>query len=432
VAPAHPPDPAASGSPPPARGSQAIDKFVAAMKSVDWNQLGKDFQTFGKRVAVSDFARISPEPHEMSAVASHGPRMAALVVWRRALLILACVLTALMLLKRCFDPFTFQSAFKDTQIEELKEQNPNAKSSEIKEAAEANTKQFVETAGESNVNIINAILIVSFLTIIAGLGFQILAAMRWRQWKVSRKLALLAAGVVLVPQLLAMLIPWSAMMDFGHLETRVPAGLEGVTGTMSPAQAKMVLQIFVVAAVLGTAIPLFYGLFNGVLRASLATKTLVPASIVCGWGTMLLALTISVPWFIILSIVDQMQADVLIFIGVLCLFIAPLSIILRSRRLGAPLTPEEATSIVRKARLLLAGLNAAGAILLLIYLNEENLVGVSQTITVVIQYFANLLLIQVVAVDMLVLLLDRAHRKLAADPAPDESLRQLGEVLPKA
>ena len=52
------------------------------------------------------------------------------------------------------------------------------------------------------------------------------------------------------------------------------------------------------------------------LRASLATKTLVPASIVCGWGTMLLALTIAVPWFIVLSIVDQMQADVLIFIGV--------------------------------------------------------------------------------------------------------------------
>lgn len=48
-----------------------------------------------------------------------------------------------------------------------------------------------------------------------------------------------------------------------------------------------------------------------------------------------------------------------------------------------------------------------------------------------IHYFANLMLVQVVAVDMLVLLLDRAHRKLA-DAAPEEPLRQLGEVLPGA
>ena len=87
--------------------------------------------------------------------------------------------------------------------------------------------------------------------------------------------------------------------------------------------------------------------------------------------------------------------------------------------------------MVRKARMLLAGLNIAGVVLLLVYLNEKDAISVSQTITGVLHYFANVILIQVVAVDMLVLLLDRAHRKLAADTAPGEPLRQLGEVLPR-
>ena len=152
----------------------------------------------------------------------------------------------------------------------------------------------------------------------------------------------------------------------------------------------------------------------------------------CGWGTILLALTICVPWFIVLSIVNQIQADALIVIGVLCLLAAPLSIVLTARRLGMPLSPDEASSLVKKAKLKLTGLNATGVLLVLAYFDEKNLVNASTITTMVIHYFGNLMLVQVVAVDMLVRLLDRAHRKLANDTAPDEPLRQLGEVLPQA
>jgi len=222
-----------------------------------------------------------------------------------------------------------------------------------------------------------------------------------------------------------MLLPWTAMMDFKHLEQQ---GVEAA----ALGQMKMTVQIALLGSVLMSAMPFFYGLFNGILKASLSTKTLVPASIVCGWGTMLLAITICVPWFIVLSIVDQIQADALIVMGVICLLAAPLSIVLTARRLGTPLTPEEASVLAKKAKLKLTGLNAAGVCLVLVYFDEKNLLNASQVTTMVIHYFANLMLVQVVAVDMLVLLLDRAHRKLATDAAPEEPLRQLGEVLPGA
>jgi len=388
-----------------------------------------DFKTFGQRFFTGDFALIKPESHEQPAVAAHPPRMAALIVWRRALLFMACVLSVVLLIKTCFDPHTFRGVFYDSEVQTLEKQNPTAGKEEIKKAATESTDSFITTAGESNVRVIDGILIGAWLTLIASFVFQVLAAKHWRDWPRSRKYAMWAVGVILLPQLTAMLIPWAAMMDFKHLEGGLAA--QGLDGAAGAAQVKMGLQILLVFALLGAAIPFFFGLFNGVLRASLATKTLVPSSIVCGWGTLLLALTIAVPWYIVLSVVDQFQADALVFLGVLCLLAAPLSLVIKSRRLGTPLTPEEASSTVKRARLLLSGLNLAGVLLLVIYLSEKDILNSGQIITGILQYFANLMIITVVAVDVLVYLLDRAHRKLANDASPAESLRQLGEVLPR-
>lgn len=409
----------------------ASEKILAAFKSVNWQQLGKDLITFGKRFAAGDFARITPESHEQPLVAACRPRMASLMVWRRALLVLACLLTGVFFIKSCFDPHTFRGQIEKGQIEGQIKLIPNTASADvraeeikrIKAEAKTQTDQMVEQFGESNVGIINALMIGLWLSVLASLVFQVLAARAWADWRRSRKLALIAAGLVLVPQLLAMLIPWGALMDFKHLEAQ---------GAQQMTAMKTGIQLMVLIAVLMTALPFFYGLFNGVLRASLSTKTLVPASIVCGWGSMLLAVTIAVPWFIIMSIVDQMQADALIVLGVVCLLAAPLSIVLKARRLGMPLTSEEASAVVSKAKKLLTGLNAGGMLLLLYYLSEKDFIGTSDVISLVLHYFGNLMLISVVAVDLLVLLLDRAHRKLAADTAPDEPLRQLGEVLPGA
>ena len=421
-----------SGDPaPPLQPPPASDKILAAIKGVNWQQLGRDLVTFAKRFAAGDFARIAPEPHEQPKVAACLPRMASLMVWRRALLIMACILTAIFFIKSCFDPHTFRSQIEKGNIESQIKLIPNTASADvraeeikrIKVEAKTQTDQMVESFGESNISIINALMIGLWLSVLASLVFQILAARVWSDWRRSRKLALIAVGVLLVPQLLAMLIPWGALMDFKHLEAQ---GAEQVTAM------KTGIQLVVLLAVLMNAMPFFYGLFNGLLRASLSTKTLVPASIVCGWGSMLLAITIAVPWFIMMSIVDQMQADALIVLGVACLLAAPLSIVLKARRLGMPLTPEESTAVVARAKMLLTGLNAGGVLLLLYYFSEKNFVTASDVLSLVIHYFANLMLISVVAVDMLVLLLDRAHRKLAADAAPAEPLRQLGEVLPGA
>lgn len=397
---------------------------------MNWQQFGRDLVTFVRRFATGDFARIVPETHEQAAVASRTPRMASLIVWRRALLVLACLLTAFYFIKSCFDPHTFGSVYEQQFVESQSKLIPATASAQdrtdeikrINEEAKKQTDETVKAFGESNISVINALMIGLWLSVPASLIFQILAARAWSDWRRSRKQALIAVAVLLGPQLLAMLIPWGALMDFKHLEAQGAAQMTAM---------KTGVQLMLLLAVLMSAMPFFYGLFNGVLRASLSAKTLVPASIVCGWGTMLLAITIAVPWFIMMSIVNQMQADSLVVLGVLCLLAAPLSIVWKARRLGASLTPEEATSVTARAKMLLTGLNAGGVLLLLSYFSEKDLVGVSDVISLVIHYFSNLMLISVVAVDVLVLLLDRAHRKLATDTAPDEPLRQLGEVLPR-
>ena len=103
------------------------------------------------------------------------------------------------------------TASADVRAEEIKR---------IKVEAKAQTGQMVEQFGESNIGVINALMIGLWLSVPASLIFQILAARAWANWRRSRKLALIAAGVVLVPQLLAMLIPWGALMDFKHLEAQ--------------------------------------------------------------------------------------------------------------------------------------------------------------------------------------------------------------------
>ena len=79
---------------------------------MNWQQFGRDLVTFARRFATGDFARIVPEAHEQAAVASRSPRMASLMVWRRALLVLACLLTSAYFVKSCFDPHTFRSQFE--------------------------------------------------------------------------------------------------------------------------------------------------------------------------------------------------------------------------------------------------------------------------------------------------------------------------------
>ena len=435
--PATPPPLPPSSQPPPVPAPAATEKIVAAFKGVDWKQLGMDFKTFGRRFATSDFAHITPEPHEMSAVAGHTPRMAALIVWRRALLMMACVLTAVLLIKRCFDPLTVQARmFDDATIEaqakELRKLQPEMSEEESRKSVIEFLKGQISQYGEANIRVINGVMASMFIALAASFVCTVMAARYWRDFKKSRRMGVLAIGLLIVPQLVMMLIPWSALMDFKHLENPAHALVGGaLQGIVSQADVvKNALRGMAIGVIFMSAIPLLYSLFNGVLRASLAAKTLVPASIVCGWGSILLALTISVPWFIVLSVVDQFQADALIFIGVVCLLAAPLSIVLKARKLGMPLTSDEATLIVRRSRHVLTGLNLAGALLLVTYLNEKDALTASQTITGVLHYFANLMLISVAAVDLLALLLNRAHLKLAADTTPGESLRQLGEVLP--
>jgi hypothetical protein len=405
-----------------------MDRIVTTFKNVDWKQLGADLKTFGERFTASDFAKIHPKPHEQAAVSSYAPRMGALIVWRRALLTLACIFSFILIVKSCFEPHTLGGQIESENLKTWTKANPKATAAEVKQAKEQMREQkneIVKNLGETNVGVFDSLIVGLWISLFVSLVFMALAAKDWRTWRKSRKWAVIAVCCVLGPQLLAMLIPWGSLMTFKHLEAQ-GATVETVRST------KIGIQIIVLLYVLNIALPFFYGLVNGVLRASLSTKTLVPASIVCGWGSMLLSVTIAVPWFIIFSIVDQLELDALIVLGVLCLLAAPLSIVFRSRRLGLPLTPEEATSLVKRTKLVLTSLNVAGMAMILAYLSDKNLVTGVDIATLVIHYLANLMLVQVVAVDMLVLLLNRAHRKLAADAAPDEPLRQLGEVLTAA
>jgi hypothetical protein len=402
-----------------------MDKFVSSFKNVDWKEYGADFAVFGQRFASSDFAKISPKPGEEPAVAGHFPRMAALIVWRRALLAMAFVLGVILFIKSCFDPHTYHAAREKNIFELSIKANPTAnadQTKQLREQAKAEADGEVKMIGESNVEVIDGLMGGLWLCLPVSLVFQVLAARAWREWRKSRKMALIGVGVLLIPQLLAMIIPWAAMMDFKHLAAQG-------ANTLQISGVKQGVQLAVMLAVLFTALPFFYGFVNGVLRASLSTKTLIPASIVCGWGSMLLAATIAVPWYIVLSIVSQIEAEGLIILGVICLLAAPLSIVFKARRLGVPLTPEEATPLVKRTKMWLTGLNALGVAMIIAYFMDRDKVTAMDVVTMIIHYFANLMLVQVVAVDMLVLLLDRAHRKLLADTTPDESLRQLGEVL---
>lgn len=416
--------------PPP--GSAVTDRMLAAFKSINWQQLGADCKVFGKRFVTGDFALIQPGPTEHAAVAGQTPRMASLIVWRRALLFMAAVLSVILFIKTCFDPHTFRSLTMKSTLEKVARENPGMSPADRYKTAENEVDEGIKVMGEGNIVVFDTLLVGTWCCIIASTVFQILAAFHWRDFRRSRRFALIGVGALVVPQVAAMVFPWSSLMNFSHLERQLVA--QGTAAEMVKWQMLIAVGIYqatMALFLLQMTVPIFYSLFTGILRATLTAKTLIPASIVCGWSTLLLALTIAVPWFCVLSLASQFQADAILILGCICLLAAPLSLVFKSRRLGAPLSPAEATPVVRKARLLFSGLNFAGAAMIIAFAMDKKWLEAGDLVSAVMQYFAHLMLITVAAVDMLVLLLNRAHHKLAGDENPEEPLRQLGEVLPR-
>jgi hypothetical protein len=405
-----------------------MDKMTAALKKVDWPSHLEAAKVFPRRFATGDFSLIQPLPHESAAVAGLAPRVAAHTVWRRALLVMACVLSFVVFIKHCFEPRTMEASVEENLITELKKAQPDAAKADIEKAAREQAAEQLKIIGSSNVSVIDGLMAAQLLVILASAVLQFMAARQWKERLLSQRLAMWALAVPMLFQIVIMLIPWSSLMDFSHIGPQLEArGLDGAAGA---SQIKLGMQTAMTTAVITSALPFFYSLFNGVLRSTLATKTLIPASIVCGWASILLAATIAVPWFFILSVVDQTRPDALIFLCVVCLLAAPLSSVFKGRRLGSPLSPSDATPVVKQSKLLFSLLNLAGVAMLVTYLLDKKVVKFTELIAPALSYFANLMLISVVSVDLLVRILERAHRKLAADEAPEEPLRQIGEAMP--
>ena len=185
-----------------------------------------------------------------------------------------------------------------------------------------------------------------------------------------------------------------------------------------------------------TLIPLVFGFFSGVVRASLSLKTLLPESPMPGWVAVIISPVFALV-FLILLVVSIQSQQLLLSITLGCLALAPLALSINARAMTLPVAPEDLEGGFRRARRLsrLFGVVASGAFILFLLTRFELIddlnLGVSSMVGFVTGVLSSLLLITVACSDLLLGIFKASferERELRDSPLHIELSRRLDEL----
>ena len=362
-----------------------------------------DFVALARRFVIraftADFQREQASPSERAELLT-GTRPIAdplahdYVAWRRAALWVAAVLLSLGVLIALVD-------YSSTAYQLASASDQGATTEQL--------RQVEQQFGSGNLNLLDGLQIFLLLVKIAVAGLVVFAAMRWTKVQKSRSLTRWAWLSALIIPLLISAWPWGQYLDFSHLNTRNWGG-----ASQQGEFVKQQVSVAIGAMLLVTVAPKLLALFPGIMRSSLALKTLLPQATAPGWLTVVFAPFLAGFLLLALCFMSQVQGSWVLIAGVLCLVVGPCVYVRRASDLVRPHTDAEVGDVVRGVRRQALTFHLVGGLLLFLYFIDLDALPWTTAIHLLLEAAGGILLTMVAISDITLALLAYSHRQGSA------------------
>jgi hypothetical protein len=364
---------------------------------------GAQILAFLRRVFASDFRNEKPTAWDMYRMGAPGaaPRLAhSYTAWRSSLLYAA---TAGLLFSTIWNLATYTSG-EETILNVFRFLNATITPG-MRELAESNGAVIDLSTLTSRISALVAVLIIGC------------AAVFWPRIRISILLARIGWLLLFGVPFLMALLPLSTMMDYGNVNRQAVPFLRILFG------AAFGLTVFM------GLLPKALSLFPGLVRSSMALKTLLPEHRTPGWITVLLAPLFCLFLWLLMATVNQFPETTAILIGVVFIMAGQVVYIVMAKHIVRAY--DRLPAKVVWPRRLSAILGITGVLIIFFRLVTVDEADVGGTIAGFIGLFGNILLLSVVCSDFLLPLLRTGHnmtRSFVESPMYDQLGRKCEDV----
>lgn len=357
---------------------------------------------FLRRALIADFQRERAAEDERVTLAGQAAPITDAqaqdyVAWRRAALWIAGVLLVASALVSVVEHHTVAET---AALEQAAAAGQQPTAADLKAMA----AQVAETMGASNLAIMDGLLDFLLFVKMAVATLAMVAAWQWTRLRRSRSLARWALLTALVLPLLVSAWPWSQWLDFEHLEQQFGAAK----------QIKQGVALAIAAQLTVTITPKLIALFPGIMRSSMALKTLLPEAAAPGWLVVVFAPFLAGFLLLILCFLGQVQGSWILLAGIAALVAAPIVYVRNAAKLVQPCRAEDVASAVGAVRHTAGAANAIGVCLLVWYLFDLDQVTWTQAIHLLLEAAGGIFLTMVAISDVTLALLAFSQRQNAA------------------
>lgn len=353
---------------------------------------------FLRRAFAADFQREHATDDERAALAAQDPPIADALAqdylaWRRAALWIGGVLLSASGLVSMIEHHSIAEA---SAIDQARAAGQPTHGAEF----QAMVAKVAEQIGKGNLAIMDGLLDFLLFVKVAVATLAMIAAWRWTRLRQSRSLARWALLTALVLPLLVSAWPWSQWLDFSH---QGPIEVAKVTKAM--VAAEIAGQLIVAIA------PKLIALFPGIMRSSLALKTLLPEAAAPGWLVVVFAPFLAGFLLLALCLLGQVQGSWVLLGGVAAMVAAPILYLRHAALLVRPYRADEVGPAVGAVRGIAGKTNAIGAALLVWYLFDLDGVTWLQAFHLLCEAIGGIFLTMVAISDLTLALLAFSQRQ---------------------
>ncbi|GAB4154819.1 MAG: hypothetical protein Tsb009_31510 [Planctomycetaceae bacterium] len=254
--------------------------------------------------------------------------------------------------------------------------------------------QMVENLGKDNLLLVDVLTWVGHGGLIVGIILIFLAAIFWSDLPRSRILARWGWAVLFFTPVILAFLPVTTLMNFEHID--------------DPTARKVVVRTLGVLVALGVFVQLgakVVAIFPGIIRSSMALKTLLPESATPGWIVALIAPIYMLVLMLMLVTINQIGGSILLIIGALFLMLAPMIYVIFAKAIVRPHSAREVSTVVNRVRLLAVSFTVIGIVLVSIFILDLELLELRNILNFILSVVGSVLLLTVVVTDFAVSML---------------------------
>ena len=252
----------------------------------------------------------------------------------------------------------------------------------------------------------------SYFSVAIEVGFALLLwtqVKRWTQWRKQARTLSWAWMIYFLSPFLVFLYPLAASFDYSQF---------GAADDEAARMAKVSVGIAIGAAAIVQLAPKIISLLQGLIRASIATKTLFPGASAPGWLMVIAAPLYMVIFYVFVLLPYHFTGSGWVIAGMLLVLAAKSTLVRAGLGLTRPMATEHARKATARAQSLWMLLLVSGAACIVGGLWD--LVSSASPLTLAnfgLGMAANILLLTLIASDALIMGLDRARGVTAEERA---------------